>query len=105
MNYKLLIGSFLCIPSIAYAHGQDILEPIIFQFGISLLITTCIIFSSLKFKNKLRLMIGLILGVIASWILLSGVDYASFLKHHILFTTFTTIIPIITTFVAYKLKN
>lgn len=105
MNYKLLIGSFLFLPSIAYAHGQDILEPIIFQFGVSLLITICIISSSLKFKNKIRLMVGLILGVIVSWMLLSGVDYASFLKYHILFTTFTTIVPIITTFIAYKSRK
>jgi hypothetical protein len=104
MKNKLLLESLL-LPGIAYAHGAEILEPILSQFAILLIIISYIIFSSHSLKNKAKLFLGLIAGIMCGWLSTIGIDYTDFLEHHILFTTFVSICPLISTFITYKLIN
>jgi hypothetical protein len=103
MKNKLLICLSLLSPSIAYAHGEDILEPILSQFAVLLVVVSYIIFSNNNLKNKFKLFLGLIVGIIFGWVCTMGIDYNNFLKHHVIITTFVSVFPLLTTFITYKI--
>jgi hypothetical protein len=103
MNKTFSSILLLLIPGLAFAHGEDILAPILSQFGIFLILLIGVCFWTASIKKKLFLIVGFILGVVLSWILMIPFDYLEFLNHFFALTLMNVGVPIITTVITYRL--